>query len=99
MAWANRVNTVSKQRVALFFCVRRILPALFFFGKVACGHSLFGRCLTITELMINEQIRDKEIRLIDENGEQLGIVSSREAQKIADERKLDLVKCRPSDNG
>jgi hypothetical protein len=33
MAWANRVNTVSKQRVALFFCVRRILPALFFFGK------------------------------------------------------------------
>ena len=43
--------------------------------------------MTITELMINEQIRDKEIRLIDENGEQLGIVSSREAQKIADERK------------
>ena len=96
MAWANRVNTVSKQRVALFFCVRRILPALFFFGKVACGHSLFGRCLTIIELMINEQIRDKEIRLIDENGEQLGIVSSREAQKIADERKLDLVKIAPT---
>ena len=58
--------------------------------------SLFGRCLTITELMINEQIRDKEIRLIDENGEQLGIVSSREAQKIADERKLDLVKIAPT---
>ena len=96
MAWANRVNTVSKQRVALFFCVRRILPALFFFGKVASGHSSFGRCLTITELMINEQIRDKEIRLIDENGEQLGIVSSREAQKIADERKLDLVKIAPT---
>ena len=96
MAWANRVNTVSKQRVALFFCVRRILPALFFFLNVACLHSLFGRCLTITELMINEQIRDKEIRLIDENGEQLGIVSSREAQKIADERKLDLVKIAPT---
>ena len=55
-----------------------------------------ARCLTITELMINEQIRDKEIRLIDENGEQLGIVSSREAQKIADERKLDLVKIAPT---
>jgi len=52
--------------------------------------------LTITELMINEQIRDKEIRLIDENGEQLGIVSSKEAQKIADERKLDLVKIAPT---
>ena len=48
--------------------------------------------------MINEQIRDKEIRLIDENGEQLGIVSSREAQKIADERKLDLVKIAPTAN-
>lgn len=46
--------------------------------------------------MINEQIRDKEIRLIDENGEQLGIVSSKEAQKIADERKLDLVKIAPT---
>ena len=52
--------------------------------------------MTITELMINEQIRDKEIRLIDEHGEQLGIVSSREAQKIADERKLDLVKIAPT---
>ena len=52
--------------------------------------------MTITELMINEQIRDKEIRLIDENGEQLCSVSSREAQKIADERKLDLVKIAPT---
>lgn len=59
-------------------------------------HIFFGRYTTISELMINEQIRDKEIRLIDENGEQLGIVSSREAQKIADERKLDLVKIAPT---
>ena len=46
--------------------------------------------------MINEQIRDKEVRLIDVEGEQLGIVSSKEAQKIADERKLDLVKIAPN---
>lgn len=46
--------------------------------------------------MINEQIRDKEIRLISETGEQLGIVSSKEAQKLADEKKLDLVKIAPS---
>jgi len=52
--------------------------------------------LYITELMINEQVRDKEVRLIDENGAQLGIVSSREAQKLADERKLDLVKIAPA---
>ncbi|HIT72732.1 MAG TPA: translation initiation factor IF-3 [Candidatus Fimicola cottocaccae] len=57
---------------------------------------ILGRCSAITELMINEQIRDKEVRLIDEEGNQLGIVSSREAQKIADERKLDLVKIAPT---
>ena len=43
------------------------------------------RCTTISNLMINEQIRDREVRLIGADGEQLGIVSSREAQKIADE--------------
>lgn len=46
--------------------------------------------------MINEQIRDKEVRVIDINGEQLGILSSKEAQKLADERKLDLVKIAPT---
>ena len=51
---------------------------------------------TISDLMINEQIRDKEIRLIGENGEQLGIMSAREALKIAEEAELDLVKIAPT---
>ena len=46
--------------------------------------------------MINEQIRDKEIRLIGENGEQLGIMSAREAMKLAEEAELDLVKIAPT---
>ncbi len=46
--------------------------------------------------MINEQIRDKEIRLIDEEGNQIGLISSRDAQKLADEKKLDLVKIAPN---
>ena len=46
--------------------------------------------------MINEQIRDKEIRLIGENGEQLGIMSSRDAMKMAIEAELDLVKIAPT---
>jgi translation initiation factor IF-3 len=46
--------------------------------------------------MINEQIRDKEVRLIGADGDQLGIMSSREAQKIADEAGLDLVKIAPT---
>jgi translation initiation factor IF-3 len=46
--------------------------------------------------MINEQIRDREVRLIGPDGEQVGIVSAREAQKIADEAGLDLVKIAPN---
>ena len=48
--------------------------------------------------MINEQIRDKEIRLIGTNGEQLGIMSSRDAMKLAEEAGLDLVKIAPTAN-
>ena len=45
--------------------------------------------------MINEQIRDKEVRLIGEDGEQLGIMSARDAFRIAQEAELDLVKIAP----
>ena len=45
--------------------------------------------------MINEQIRDKEVRLIGEDGEQLGIMSARDAYRIAQEAELDLVKIAP----
>jgi len=46
--------------------------------------------------MINEQIRDKEVRLIDADGSQLGIVPGRDAQRMADEKRLDLVKISPT---
>lgn len=45
--------------------------------------------------MINEQVRDKEVRLIGEDGQQLGIMSSKEAMKMAREAELDLVKIAP----
>ena len=54
--------------------------------------------LAINELFINEKIRDKEIRLIGEDGSQLGVMSSREAQRLADDKNLDLVKISPSAN-
>ena len=53
------------------------------------------RCSTISDLMINERIRDKEVRLINETGEQLGIVSAEEANRQARELNLDLVKIAP----
>jgi translation initiation factor IF-3 len=46
--------------------------------------------------MINEEIRDPEVRLIDESGNQLGIVDIRTAQKMADEKELHLVKIAPN---
>ena len=52
----------------------------------------------ISDLMINGQIRDKEVRLIANDGEQLGVMSAREAQKLADEAGLDLVKISPKQN-
>ena len=60
-----------------------------------------GRCVTIAsnsksnELEINEQIRDKEIRLIGADGAQMGIMSPRDALKMAIDKDLDLVKVAP----
>ncbi len=51
--------------------------------------------VTISDLMINEQIRDKEIRLIGEDGAQLGVMPTREALRLAREAELDLVKIAP----
>lgn len=51
--------------------------------------------LLISDLMINGQIRDKEVRVIGENGDQLGVMSAREAQRLANEANLDLVKIVP----
>lgn len=58
---------------------------------------LFWRCLTISskEHQLNEDIRDKELRVIDVDGTQLGILSAEEALKIAYEKDLDLVKIAP----
>ena len=52
--------------------------------------------LIISDLMINEQIRDKEVRVISETGEQLGIMSSKEAMKLAEEAGVDLIKIAPT---
>ena len=48
------------------------------------------------DLMINEEIRDREVRLIDENGEQLGVIPTQKALALAEERGLDLAKIQPT---
>ena len=56
------------------------------------------RCFPIANLghQINEDIRDKEVRLISDSGEQLGIMSSQDALRLAEEQSLDLVKISPN---
>ena len=61
-------------------------------------HYFFRRCSAIANAthQINEEIRDREVRLIGADGDQLGVMSAAEAQRVADEAGLDLVKISPA---
>ena len=61
-----------------------------------CSIYILWRYKTISDLMINEQIRDREVRVIGEDGEQLGVMSSKEAMRLAEEAGVDLVKIAPT---
>ena len=78
----------------VFRCIvrgRSISVRAFVFFTTIC---YFWRCVTISskELQINDEIRDKELRIIDTDGSQLGIMSASEALDKAAEKNLDLVK-------
>ena len=77
-------------RVRCFFCERKSNRTFL----------LFWRCLTIAkqELLINDEIREKEVRVIDSDGAQLGIISLKDALAIAAEKNLDLVEIAPTAN-
>ena len=71
-------------------------PAAFCMEKARSSDNI-GRCMVIAlDLMINEEIRDREVRLIDENGEQLGVMPTQKALELAEERGLDLAKIQPT---
>lgn len=72
-----------------------------------CGASVFlkvliygikeeGFTISKNELQVNEMIRDNELRIISAEGEQIGVMSARDAQRIANEKGLDLVKISPN---
>ncbi len=66
---------------------------LLLWQRVCCFNIKIWRCTTISDLM---RIRDKEVRVISQDGEQLGIMSSKEAMKLARAADLDLVKIAPT---
>jgi translation initiation factor IF-3 len=59
------------------------------------GENISGRDVG-KGIRINEQIRAREIRVIDKDGEQLGVMSVRDALQVAEERELDLVEVSPT---
>ena len=72
--------------------MRMTISSAFIFIKI-------WRCPTISkELAINEEIREREIRVISDSGEQLGVMSAKDAQVIANNKNLDLVMISPNAN-
>ncbi|MBQ7915272.1 MAG: translation initiation factor IF-3, partial [Firmicutes bacterium] len=59
------------------------------------GFKNIWRCPTISEVLINEEIREREVRVIDEDGTQLGIMPTKDALRLAQEKELDLINIAP----
>lgn len=83
-------------------CIRAgTLGCPFFFRKLNRNDfpvsKVFGRCTAISkENQINEEIRDKEVRVIDTDGTMLGVMPTAKALELATEKKLDLVNISPN---
>lgn len=93
MAYTVNRNNGAAIAAALI-CVERawdetILRPIFFIMKTEVSN------ISVKELLINEDIRDKEVRLIGADGAQLGIMNTRDALALATEKNLDLVKIAP----
>ena len=72
-------------------CMRTFISPFFY---AACFKNIW-RCPTISELLINEEIREREVRVIDADGTQLGIMATKDALRIAQEKELDLINIAP----
>ena len=104
VGWIDEYSSYFFVRMARkMSCLHEHLPSIASAQVYACDcakaqDNVFDswRCKTISDLMINEQIRDKEVRVIGADGEMIGIMSSKEAQALAREAELDLVKISPN---
>ena len=72
------------------------LSALFCANKQSQKTVFLWEGKTISDLFINEQIRDREVRVIGVDGEQLGVMPTKDAMRLAEEAGVDLVKIAPT---
>jgi translation initiation factor IF-3 len=77
--------------IHFFYCLFYYMDLKRIFWPINAEVSVISK----NELMINEEIRDKEVRLIDADGTMIGITAVKEAQKLANSKNLDLVKIAP----
>jgi len=103
VTWVNNSQKFSddKGRGLLILEFGRIILSAYFYGLIrTCdAGSDKWRYRTISrEAMINEEIRGKELRVIDTDGNQLGVMPREEAMRLAEEKKLDLVCISPKAN-
>ena len=99
--WCAVVNIVQSFPFGSIVCFcADVSHPCFIFVQMSMFDKNFRRCsgISSTAHQINEEIRDKEIRLIGDDGSQLGIMSAQEALDIAEEKNLDLVKISPNSN-
>mgnify|MGYP005768024305 CR=1 FL=1 len=91
------VYTEKNRNFLFWVSVRTVLRSRFFVSVECFITGCTRRCFTISkkELLINEEIREKEIRVIDADGNQLGIMPTKQALALAMERGLDLVDIAP----
>ena len=87
---AERFTVLCTEAESQFACVRVSLRHPCFFVFLEVFH------IAKLEHQLNEEIRDKEVRVIGDEGDQLGIMSSADALKLAFEKDLDLVKIAPN---
>ena len=93
---AERIPVLTEQSL---LC--RLICLQSFFACIVRGflspHLLFWRCVPIKtkELLMNDAIREKEVRVVDADGSQLGIMQTKDALKLAVDKGLDLVKIAP----
>jgi translation initiation factor IF-3 len=88
------VNMELRPVIGLVLCADTIVRIRFF---IRSSDDHFRRCrkIAIQNHLLNDEIREPEVRLISETGEQLGIMSGEEALRVAEERDMDLVLISP----
>lgn len=89
------LNRVVPKNVIVYMQIRAVFARIFFIKEIGVKNKNMEVLSIAIDLMINEEIKDREVRMIDENGEQLGVMPLNQALELSIAKQLDLVKIAP----